>query len=307
MSRALLLFNPAARLTQDLLPQAEARLAELGLELIRKSVRDAAGLHQLIRRHSTGVDRVIGAGGDGTLNSVLQGIVGTGLPLAVLPLGTANNLARTLGIPDIIAEACNVAAHGSRRRIDLGWVNGRYFFTTASLGLSVQITEALTHATKRRWGTLAYSMVALRALSQARPFEAEISWNDTVRRTRTVQVVVGNGRYYGSALPVSDDARIDDARLDLYSLEVEHWWQLLGLIPALRRGRQREKRAVEAVSATAFEIRTKVPRDINVDGEICSQTPARFRLFAGALEVFAISGAAGTAGAVEESRDRKGE
>jgi YegS/Rv2252/BmrU family lipid kinase len=236
------------------------------------------------------IDRVVVAGGDGTLNAAVQGLVGTGLPLAVLPLGTANNLARTLGLPTALEAACAVAAHGAPRAIDLGWINGRYFFTTASMGLSVEISERLSARTKQRWGALAYAVVAVRAVAQARPFKAEIRWVAGTRQSRTVQIVVGNGRYYGSALPVAEDATIDDARLDLYSLEVRHWLGLLALIPALRRGRHGEKRSVEALRSTEFEIRTNVPLKLNVDGEIWGQTPARCRVVPRALEVFAPAG-----------------
>jgi YegS/Rv2252/BmrU family lipid kinase len=207
----------------------------------------------------------------------------------VLPLGTANNLARTLNIPVSLQEACEVAAGAATRAIDLGWVNGRYFFTTASMGLSVQITESLTHRVKQWWGPLAYGVAAIRALARARPFHAEISWAGGRRQSRTVQLVVGNGRYYGSALPVADDATIDDARLDLYSLEIRHWWELIGLVPALRRGRQGEKESVEALRATEFEITTRVPMEVNTDGEIITRTPARVRVVPAALQVLAPS------------------
>jgi diacylglycerol kinase family enzyme len=99
--------------------------------------------------------------------------------------------------------------------------------------------------------------------------------------------VVGNGRYYGSALAVAADATIDDARLDLYSLEVRHWVEILALVPSLRRGRHGQKDSVEALRATEFEITTVVPREINVDGEIWGTTPARLQVVPGALEVFA--------------------
>jgi YegS/Rv2252/BmrU family lipid kinase len=245
------------------------------------------GLSDIIAREKGEIDRVIVAGGDGTLNAAVQGLVGTGLPLAVLPLGTANNLARTLRLPATLEGACEVAARGTRRPIDLGWVNGRYFFTTASMGVSVLISEELTPKTKQRWGALAYGVAAIRAATRARPFHAEISWKGGQRHSRTLQIVVGNGRYYGSALRVAEDAEIDDSQLDLYSLEVRHWFGLIRLVPALRQGRHGEKRSVEALRATEFEVRTKVPLKLNVDGEIWGETPARFRVVPRALEVFA--------------------
>ena len=285
--QALVIVNPHSRLGKEHSREVRRRLAGLGLAVVADDGEGPQDSSELIRRHRGEIDRVVVAGGDGTLNAVVQGLVGTGLPLAIIPLGTANNLARTLEIPLTIPEACEVAVRGSRRRIDLGCVNDRYFFTTASIGLSVQITEELTSDTKRRWGPLAYGVAAIRALTRSRAFHADISWPGGTRHSRTVQIVVGNGRYYGSTLSVAADATIDDARLDLYSLEVRHWLQLLALAPSLRRGVHGRKDSVEALRATQFDITTVVPREINVDGEICGITPARVRVVAGALEVFA--------------------
>ncbi|HEU5039248.1 MAG TPA: lipid kinase [Gemmatimonadales bacterium] len=286
-ARALLLVNPGARRAGEGHEAAARRLERLGMTVSVEMVGQPDDVPAQILRRRTEVDRVIVAGGDGTLHLALQGLVESHLPLGILPLGTANNLARTLGLPTDPMAACDVIAQGHRRRIDLGWVNGRYFFTTASIGLSVKITEELSAESKRRWGPLAYAFTALRVLRRTRPFHARIRWAGGSRDSRTVQIVVGNGRYYGSALPVAEDATIDDARLDLYSLEVRHWWQLLALAPALKRGRQGEKRTVEAIRAPEFEIETRTPRSIDVDGEIGGTTPARLRVLPGALEVFA--------------------
>ncbi|HJR15313.1 MAG TPA: lipid kinase [Gemmatimonadales bacterium] len=286
-SRTLLIVNPRSRRGKEGSAEARERLTALGLEVLQGSSESSTDPAELIRRHAADADRVIVAGGDGTLNAAAQALVETDLALGILPLGTANNLARTLAIPQNLPEACEIAARGARRRIDLGSVNGRYFFTTASIGLSVRITEALTSRTKRRWGPLAYGVAAVRALTRSRAFHADISWPGGTRHTRTVQIVVGNGRYYGSALPVAADAAIDDARLDLYSLEVRHWLELVALVPALIRGRHGSKESVEALRATEFDVTTAVPREINVDGEICRHTPARFQVHPAALEVIA--------------------
>jgi diacylglycerol kinase (ATP) len=288
--RALLLLNPKARRGRDAGTEVRAGLEASGLGVVPAGPSDWDRLPDLIARARNQVDRVVVAGGDGTLNTAVQALAGTDLPLAILPLGTANNLARSLGLPNDLKEACEVAAKGTLRAIDLGWINGRYFFTTASMGLSVTITERLDSATKRRWGPLAYAVAASRAVMAARPFEAQISWKGGTRHSHTVQVVVGNGRYYGSALPVAHDAEIDDSQLDLYSLEVRHWLGLLTLLPALKRGRHGERRSVEALRAKEFEIRTDPPLKLNVDGEIWGQTPVHCRVVPRALEVYAPAG-----------------
>ena len=285
-SCALLLVNPRARRGSDGADDIAGRLRGLGLELVVEPLDHPGRVGDLIRRHLGAVDRVIVGGGDGTLNAAAQVLAEERLPLGIIPLGTANNLARSLGVPNEVEGACAAIAAGRRRRMDLGRVNGRYFCTTASLGLSVQITEELTADAKRRWGPLAYAWAASRVVRRAHPFHADISWEGASRRSRTVQIVVGNGRYYGAALAVAEDARIDDARLDVYSLEVAHWWHLVKLAPALKRGTHGRRDDVEALRAAAFDIRTRRPMPIDVDGELGGETPAHFRVVPAALEVF---------------------
>jgi diacylglycerol kinase (ATP) len=285
-SRALFLVNPRARGGAEGAGEIATRLRGLGLDLVTEPAEEPSRIPELIRRHLGEVDRVIVGGGDGTLHASVQVLVESGLPLGIIPLGTANNLARTLGIPFDAEGACSLIAAGHRRRIDLGWVNDRYFCTTASMGLSVQITEELSPEVKRRWGPIAYALAAIKVIRRSHPFRAEISWEGGTRHTRTVQIVVGNGRHYGAALAVAPDATIDDAMLDLYSLEVNHWWELVKLAPSLKWGTHVNREEVEALRARSFEIRTRKPMPIDLDGEIGTETPATLRVVPRALEVF---------------------
>jgi len=285
-SRALLLLNPRARRGAEAAGDIEAGLRRAGLELVVGPTGDPSSLAGVIRRHATEVDRVVVAGGDGTINQAVQVLVELGLPLAIIPAGTANNMARTVGLPLDLESATAVAAGSHRRPVDLGRVNGRWFCTTASIGLSVQITEELSPDLKRRLGPVAYALAALKVLRRSQPFHADVSWESGSRHTRTVQLVVGNGRYYGAALAVAPDATIDDARLDLYSLEVNHWWELLKVAPFLKWGTHVKRREVEALRAKVFDIRTRRPMPIDVDGELGAETPGRFEVVPRALEVF---------------------
>lgn len=283
--RALLLVNRGARKGDESIPQAIKQLQYLGVEILEESAENPQQIPDLIRRYRHQVDLVIIGGGDGTLNAAADGLIDSQLPLGILPLGTANDLARTLEIPNSIPDACQIIAAGKIRRIDLGWVNGKHFFNVASLGLSVQITQQLSKKAKRRWGVFAYGFTALKVIWQSRPFQAEIRIEGKSIKVKTVQIAVGNGRYYGGGMTVAEDATIDDRRLDLYSLEIKYWWQIILLLPAMRQGNHASLPGVRALNGSEIEVFTRKPRPINTDGEITDHTPAKFRVIPQALAV----------------------
>ncbi|MCC3410198.1 MAG: lipid kinase [Microcoleus sp. PH2017_29_MFU_D_A] len=287
MKKALLLVNQHSRKGQNLLSQATVKLQALGFDLIVESTNHANEISETIRHYQHQVELVIIGGGDGTLNCAIEGLIDTKLPLGILPMGTANDLARTLEIPTDLSAACQVIASGKIRLIDLGWVNGQHFFNVASLGLSVQITQRLTKDVKQRWGVLAYAFTALQTIWESRPFRAEIKVNNQSFHVKTIQIAIGNGRYYGGGMTVAEDATIDDRRLDLYSLETKNWWEIIALLPAMRQGNHNSWPNVRALHAQEIEINTSKRRPINTDGEITTQTPAKFRVIPQALAVIA--------------------
>jgi YegS/Rv2252/BmrU family lipid kinase len=244
-------------------------------------------LHEAMRTHRNDVDLVIVGGGDGSLNAVAAGLIETGLPLGIVPLGTANDLARTLTLPLDVPEACAAIAAGKTRRIDVGQANDKYFFNVASIGLSVRITRALDKETKRFWGSLAYAITAISVAMTARSFRTEIVSDNGVVEVRTLQIAVGNGRYYGGGMCVAPNAAIDDRRLDLFSLECSRWWRLVWLAPALWLGYHRLHPDVRTMSGQEFEIRTRRKLSVVADGEIVTHTPVKFRVIPAAITVFA--------------------
>ena len=282
--RALLLANPRSRSGGD--PDTVAGLLRgAGLDPLCPDTdnRDTAAL---IRAHAAEVDRVVLAGGDGTMNAAAPALLETGLPFAIIPLGTGNDLARTLGVPEDPAEAARVAAEGRLRAIDVGLANDVPFFNVASIGFGVDLTRALTGDAKRRWGKLGYAVAGLRVLARMRPFSAAIRCGDQVVRSRTVHVAVGNGRHYGGGMTVGDRTEIDDGKLDVFSLEVGGVWSLLRLLPSLRRGDHGRWQEVLTAEGAEVEIRTGRRRSVNTDGEITTRTPVVFRVLHRAVRVY---------------------
>ena len=285
--RALLIVNTKSRSGKESLASAVELLRAEGVDHIHKECGTREDVSRLIREHGAGVDLVAVGGGDGTMNAAADGLMATGLPLGILPLGTANDLARTLGIAPDLERAVEVIATGHTRRIDLGLVNGHPFFNVASLGLSAELAAQLTREMKRRWGKLGYAVTALRVLARARPFRATIASEEGTVRVSTLQIAVGNGRFYGGGNAVEKTAAIDDQRLDLYSLEVRRAWKLALMARSFRQGEHGAWDEVRAIRAREFEVRTRRPKPINADGEIVTHTPARFTIRPEAVTVFA--------------------
>lgn len=287
--RAMLLVNRNARSGAAALDRALAVLGAAGIAIeAEQAPADPAALADAIAAAAAaGIDTLIVGGGDGTLNAVARPLADTGLTLGILPLGTANDFARTLAIPADVEAAAEVIAAGRVRAVDLGEVNGVPFFNVATIGFGARLADELDGAAKARWGVLGYAITACRALSRMRPFTAELAWDGERQRIRTVQVSVGNGRHYGGGMTVDENARPDDGLLHVYSLEIRRPWQLMTLVPALRRGTHHRSPDVRAFSCTGLEVATRRPKRVNTDGEITTRTPARFGVLRDAIRVYA--------------------
>ena len=284
---ALLLINQRSRKGRTDASRARALLAGHHITLLQPAAEDSRSYSELIAAYADQVDAVIVGGGDGTLNAAAPGLMQTGLPLGILPLGTANDFARTLGISTRLEQAVKIIAEGQLRSVDLGAVNQHLFLNVSSIGFSAELARNLTAESKKRWGVGGYALAAFRLLRQSRPFSATLIHQGERTPIKTVQISVGNGRFYGGGMTVEQSAAPDDGLLDVYSLELKRSWQLIALLPYLRRGTHGRWRNVRAFSTTDLTIETRRPHYINADGEIIGQTPAHFRLIADALRVYA--------------------
>ncbi len=285
--RALLILNPRARRGDGPMGNVRKILNKGGIGLVEAAPTKDDSASDIIARHADQVDMVIVGGGDGTLNAAAPGLVHAGLPLGVLPLGTANDFARTIGLPIEPEAAAKVIVEGKEQVIDLGEVNGHLFFNVASIGFSAELAAELSEKAKKTFGKLGYGIVAARLLARSRLFTAHLDHDGETEKIRTLQVSVGNGRHYGGGMTVEENATADDGWLDFYSLEVDHWWKLLRLLPSLRTGTQGQWDDVRAFKTTEVTIRTSRSRPVNTDGELTTYTPAKFRIRPKALRVFA--------------------
>ncbi|MBF0372427.1 MAG: lipid kinase [Alphaproteobacteria bacterium] len=285
MKRAVLIINRHSRRGGEDTSRLAARLRALGLDLIVEEPGDKHEVAGILARHRASVDLVVLGGGDGTLSAAAPALMAAGRPFAVLPLGTANDLARTLGVPLSPEEACAVAANGQPHPIDLGEVNGHYFFNVASLGLTAEVKRHLSHDVKRRWGVAGYALSAMRAVREARGFRAEIHVDGRPAKLRAVQIAVGNGRHYGGGMTIAWDARIDDHHLDLTAIAPRGPAGLVLLIPGLRRGRLEGRSGVLVERGREIHIATDRSMPVSADGDVVTRTPAHFRVIPRALTV----------------------
>ena len=256
--------------------------------LFAGAVRDALrrrGVEIAEARDVEGIDAIVVAGGDGTLVGELPRALALGVPVGIVPLGTFNDLARTLGIPLDVEGACDVIAAANTRQIDAARVNGTYYLTEASIGISSRLARRQRPEEKQRFGLLAIVASALTAARFARPFHAEISHDGTKDRVRAVQLTVANSQRFGGFITV-EDAAIDDGELDLYAVEIHGLGQLLGIAGAVVSGNRRFAQGLRTYRAKQFDVWTRRPHHISADGEPAGKTPARFEVLPGAVRVF---------------------
>src|SRR5699024_10135493 len=172
--RALVLINPGARQGAAHTQTALKQLWAMGVDVVRARAERLADWPRLIDKHAADIDCVVVGGGDGSLNFAAGPIIRNDLTLGILPLGTANDFARTLGYPDDPAEACRTVAQGEDHRIDLGQVNNIYFLNVASIGLAVRARQYRSDAAKRWFGSLGYAHNAYAAFRDTRPFRVRV-------------------------------------------------------------------------------------------------------------------------------------
>jgi len=291
--RAALIVNTRSRSGERTFFEALDRLQEMGVSLgATYAIRDPARLTETVREvldDGSGYETLILGGGDGTVSSVVDFLADHEVVLGLLPLGTANDFARTLGIPDDVQGACETIAKGKVVDVDLGLAGSNYYVNVASAGLSVGVTQALSPWMKRRAGVLAYPMAAIKAFLNHEPFSARLTFpegdHEPVEHERLLQVAVGNGRFYGGGMVVAPDSGIDDRSLDVYAIELGRHRDLFGVARYLKSGDFIRSEAVSQYRTPRVRLETEPELPINIDGEVVAMTPQDFSVAHNALKV----------------------
>jgi diacylglycerol kinase (ATP) len=248
-------------------------------EIAARAARNGAG---------NGPPDVIVAGGDGTINEVIQGLAGTKARLAIIPRGTANVLARELGLPLDEEQASVVAARGKSRRIHLGLAIdetsgvSRHFALMAGIGLDASIVRRVQPSLKKRIGKGAFWVSGLSHLAtwNPHPFTLEIDG----REYTATFAAIGKGPRYGGDLAITPGARLDQPDFEVCMIETSSRFRYLRLLSyAIREGMPRDNPAVRFVKTTRVLARGNAP--VQIDGELIGGLPMRFEIAPESLEV----------------------
>lgn len=216
---------------------------------------------------------VAAAGGDGTINEVVNGLLqsqagGAGPSIAILPLGTANDLADMLALSRDVNVICQKIAQGETRSIDVGLVNGRYFVNNSAVGLEPVISLINNNMRQMIKGNTRYILAALRGIFQAKPWAMRLTWDTGIYEGPITLVSVGNSPRTGGAFYMTPQAKVDDGLLDfVYGVRMNRW-QMLKLLPQTFSGKHIHHPLVVYQRTKSLSITASPSTPIQTDGEV---------------------------------------
>lgn len=239
-----------------------------------------------------GFEIVAAAGGDGTVNSVLNGVMASGrqVTFGVVPLGTGNDLARTLALPEDARDAMAMLEVGRRERLDLIKVEAdgieTYGLNAAAGGFSGEVGEAISSELKARWGPLAYLIGSLKAVPEVRGHQTFVSFDgEPEEEIDAFNIVVANGRSVAGGKNVAPMANMQDGKLDVVIVHFGTILELANVGARLLAGNYLTSERVEHRMASRVSVRSHPGMWFNVDGEMLTDKPVTFSAVPQALEV----------------------
>lgn len=281
MSEILVIFNPAAR-------SEKARDTFATIEKLPNCVMRPTTATGDARRFATaaveqGCRIVVAAGGDGTINEVVNGLAGSDVALGVLPVGTMNVFANELGLPaGDLARCWEIIRAGHTRTIDLAKANEQYFVQLAGVGLDAQIVEATSWESKKSFGPLSYVLSAAQ-IAGRKPPQLFVEADGVTREGSFV--LVGNGRYYGGPFKFFMDARYDDGKLDVLIFKNLGYLDIARYLGSMLMGTHTDLKDVEYFQTGSAHVRSAQDVPVEVDGEVVAKLPVTFRISSKRLKV----------------------
>ena len=282
---AALVVNAQSRRGQALFEEAKAKLGAAGIRLVETfPITDPKQLIPTMKKAVASAPKVIVGGGDGSLSCTVDDVVDKDTVFALLPLGTANSFARTLGIPLDLDGAIRTIATGKRRRIDLGRLDGDYFANAASMGLSPMIGDSVPHKLKKYLGRVGYLIWAIWCLLRFRAFKVEIDDGEQVHKLTALELRIANGRFHGG-VEIVETSDVDSGDILIQAVKghyrttlIWNWFATYFRLPA-RHENIREFRGKH------LKVVTHPPLKISIDGEVLARTPANVEVAERAIEV----------------------
>ncbi len=284
----MLVFNPNAGQAEALERELEGAAEvwrEHGWQITLEPTRAAGDGRRLARQAAeSGYDLVVAAGGDGTINEVINGLAGTATALAPLPLGTMNVWARELRLPLQPRAAAEALLAWRPRPIDLGRAGDRYFLLMAGIGFDAAITAGIRPDEKRRLGALAYVLRGVAQTLSVRGARMRLIIDGRPTSGRVLMVVVGNTQLYGGLVKITHRASIDDGMLDVAVFKGENGLSAVRRLIAILRRRYSEDPEIAYYRARSVTVVSRPRLPVQVDGDAIGETPMTFEVAPGALQ-----------------------
>jgi diacylglycerol kinase (ATP) len=224
-----------------------------------------------------GVDVVAAAGGDGTINEVVNGLDGFDVPLGIIPLGTANDFARQVGIPADADHAMDVILQRKPRRFDTATLNGRRFLNVSTGGIGAEATAETPASAKESLGSVAYAITGLRKFADFRPNWARFTAEDFSYEGEFLMFAVGLTRSTGGGTMVTPMAEADDGFFDLCIVEGMSRGEFARTVLKVKRGEHVGHEGVHYVQLKRVTIEGREPIAVNVDGEMSDAMRLNYR------------------------------
>ena len=238
------------------------------------------------RAANEGFEKIVAAGGDGTINEVVNGLAGSGATLGLLPMGTVNVFAMELGLPSHNLELCWQIIEGRNTRlVDLPSANGKHFVQLAGVGLDAQVVKETSAALKRNFGPLSYLISAAQIAARQPPRLVIESEDNPVREGSFV--LIGNGRRYGGPFPFFKNAVMDDGLLDVVAFKQLGYLEIIKYLQDVFFSSEIKLPEVEYFQTRHLRISSDEEVPVELDGELMGNCPVEFRVQPRTLRVLA--------------------